>query len=89
MKREILLLLLRCLSTEPELCPAAVEATARDPEARRYAESLIRGTAALALPAPDARVRAAASPSSEAGSSGSSSAPLPASAAPMSRSSRR
>jgi hypothetical protein len=53
-KREILLLLLRCLSTEPELCPDAVAATARDPEARRFAEALMSGTASLAFRAPDA-----------------------------------
>jgi hypothetical protein len=62
MKREIILLLLRCLNTEPELCPAAVEAMARDPEARRYAEALIGGTAPLALAAPDVREGAAAAP---------------------------
>ena len=62
MKREILLLLLRCLNTEPELCPAAVEATARDPEARRYTEALIRGTASLALREPDAGEPTAAAP---------------------------
>ena len=35
MTREVILLLLRCLSTEPELCDRAMEAAARDPDAAR------------------------------------------------------
>jgi hypothetical protein len=63
MKREILLLLLRCLSTEPEICPAAIEAAAHDPQARRFAEELMSGAATLAASPPSARqAGAAASP---------------------------
>jgi hypothetical protein len=47
-KREIILLLLRCLSTEPELCGEAIEAAARDPAARAHAERLVVEAAALA-----------------------------------------
>jgi hypothetical protein len=46
--REIILLLLRCLSAEPELCGPAIEAAARDPGTRVYAERLVSEAAALA-----------------------------------------
>ena len=48
MKREVILLLLRCLSTEPELCGPAMEAAAQDPATRVHAERLVAEAAALA-----------------------------------------
>jgi hypothetical protein len=48
-KREVILLLLRCLSTEPELCGPAIEATAHNPATRVYAERLVAEAAALAV----------------------------------------
>jgi hypothetical protein len=47
-KREVILLLLRCLNTEPEFCGPAMQAAAQDPATRVYAERLVTEAAALA-----------------------------------------
>jgi hypothetical protein len=53
--REIILLLLRCLSTEPELCEPAMAAAAQDPAARAHAERLMTEAAAFAAAEPAGR----------------------------------
>jgi hypothetical protein len=49
MTREVILLLLRCLSTEPEFCGPAVEAAGRDPGSRQYVEALLAEARAVAI----------------------------------------